>query len=86
MYHFTNYVELLSIIFCLGMVRAKKYKIIDKGFDSFDLSVLVLLTVFLGSIIIHLSTPLIIGLAFSLPMYFGGFKSWLNHKLSLQKK
>lgn len=70
--------ELLSTIFCLGIIRAKKYKIIDDEFNPFGLFTLVII---LGSMITLLSTGLIIGLAFSLPMFIGALKSWLIYRL-----
>ena len=50
-YYLVNSLELLSIVFCLGTVKAKKLKVIGKDIFFLRLTVLIALSILLASMI-----------------------------------
>lgn len=75
-YYLVNSLQLLSIVFCLGTVKAKKLKVIGKDIFFLRLTVLIALSILLASMIQIILGNQILYIVVGLSMFAGAFSSW----------
>lgn len=55
-----KYIEIFTVIFCIGFFEAKKNKVIDKNYDMFDTVIMCAFSIILSGFILILSLKLLL--------------------------